>query len=88
MIEDFEADVTPKLVTHMAGELKGCQFLLETGASHYLDELLDSRNLDMVVAAQLNMGYDWIEVHPLLRDKFVVATPKALLTRRGMFFGS
>ena len=24
MIEDLEADVTPKLLTHMAGELKGC----------------------------------------------------------------
>ena len=79
MIEDFEADVTPKLLTHMAGELKGCQFLLETGASHYLHELLDSRVLDVVVAAELDTGHDWTEVHPLLRERFVVAAPKGTL---------
>jgi len=76
MIEDFEADVTPRLLTHMAGELKGCQFLLETGASHYLYDLLDARLLDVIVAAELGVGDDWVEVHPLLREGFVVAAPR------------
>ncbi|MEM8775671.1 MAG: LysR family transcriptional regulator [Pseudomonadota bacterium] len=76
MIEDLEADVTPQLLTHMAGELKASQFLLETGASHYLYDLLESRNLDVIVAAELNVGDDWAERHPLLREGFVVAAPK------------
>ncbi|GAB4282069.1 MAG: LysR family transcriptional regulator [Roseovarius sp.] len=76
MIEDFEADVTPQLLTHMAGELKGCKFLLETGASHYLYELLDARTLDVIVAAELGTGDDWVEVHPLLREGFVVVAPR------------
>lgn len=76
MIEDFEVDVTPALLTYMAGELKGCQFLLETGASHYLHDLLDSRALDVIVAAELGAQEDWVEVHPLLREGFVVAAPK------------
>ena len=79
MIEDFEVDVTPQLLTHMAGELKGCQFLLETGASHYLYELLDSRALDVIVAAELGAGDDWVEVHPLLREGFIVAAPKGVV---------
>lgn len=76
MIEDLEVDVTPHLLKHMAGELKASQFLLETGASHHLYELLDARSLDMIVAAELGGGDSWAEVHPLLREGFVVAAPR------------
>ena len=77
MIEDFEADVTPQLLTLMAAQLRGCQFLLETGASHHLYDLLDARSLDVIVAAELGAGDDWVEVHPLLREGFVAAAPRA-----------
>ena len=50
----------------MAEELKGCQFLLETGASHYLYDLLDARGLDVIVAAELGAEDAWVEVHPLV----------------------
>ncbi|MEL7279586.1 MAG: LysR family transcriptional regulator [Pseudomonadota bacterium] len=83
MIEDFEADVTPQLLTHMAGELKGSQFLLETGASHTLYELLEARNLDVIVAADLGTEDDWVEVHPLLEERFIVAAPKNVLDQSG-----
>ena len=79
MIEDFEVDVTPQLLTHMASELKGCQFLLETGASHYLYDLLDARALDVIVAADRGAEDDWVEVHPLLREGFVVAAPRGVI---------
>ena len=79
MIEDFEADVTPQLLTHMAAELKGCQFLLETGASHTLYDLLDARSLDVIVAADLGAEDDWVEVHPLLKERFIVAAPKGVI---------
>ncbi len=83
MIEDLEADVTPKLLTHMAGELKGCQFLLETGASHHLYDQLDARALDIIVAAELGAEADWVEIHPLLREGFAVATPRGVVDPRG-----
>lgn len=83
MIEDFEADVTPQLLTHMAGELRGCRFLLETGASHYLHDQLDARALDVVVAAELGAESDWVEVHPLLREGFVAAAPRGKVDRGG-----
>ena len=79
MIEDLEADVTPQLLTHMAGELKGCQFLLETGASHYLYDQLDARALDIIVSAQLGDGADWTEVHPVLRERFIAVAPRGAL---------
>lgn len=79
MVEDFEADVTPKLLMHMARELKGCQFLLETGASHFLYDQLDARSLDVIVAAELGAEQDWVEVHPLLQEGFLVAAPKRVI---------
>lgn len=77
MIEDFDADVTPRLLAGMAEELKTCQFLLETGASHRLFDQLDARALDVVVAAEMGAPADWMEVHPLLAEPFVAAVPRA-----------
>lgn len=81
MIEDFETDVTPHLLTKLAGEMKGCQFLLETGASHHLYDQLDARALDVIVAADMGGETDWMEVHPLLSEGFVVAAPKGAVDR-------
>ena len=79
MIEDFEADVTPRLLARLADDLKTCQFLLETGASHYLHDLLDARALDVIVAADMGAEADWMEHHPLLTEGFVVAAPRGAL---------
>lgn len=77
MIEDFEADVTPRLLSALAAELKGCRFLLETGPSHRLLDLLEARALDLVVAADSGGPEgDWREVHPILREPFLAVCPK------------
>jgi DNA-binding transcriptional LysR family regulator len=76
MIEDFDAEVTPRLLVEMAEALKGCHFLLETGPSHRLMDALDTRALDVVVTADMGAAADWMEVHPLLEEPFVAAVPK------------
>ncbi len=76
MIDDFDADVTPDLLAEMGGELKNCHFLLETGASLRLLDLLESRALDVAVAADMGPISDAMETYPLLEEPFVVATPK------------
>lgn len=76
MIEDFEADVTPRLLSALAEDLKGCRFLLETGPSHRLLDLLETRALDIVVAADTaDEAGDWREVHPILREPFLAVCP-------------
>ncbi|SFR35390.1 DNA-binding transcriptional regulator, LysR family [Yoonia tamlensis] len=80
MIEDFDADVTPGLLTAMSSDLKNCRFLLETGASHRLFDLLDSRALDVIVAGDMGQTDAGMEVHPLLEEPFVVAVPKGAIT--------
>lgn len=76
MIEDFDADVTPRLLSAMAEDLRQCRFLLETGASHRLYEGLDTRALDVIVAADMGVAAEGMEVHPLLEEPFVVALPR------------
>jgi DNA-binding transcriptional LysR family regulator len=79
MIEDFDADVTPRLLSSLAQDLRGCRFLLETGASHRLLDQLETRSLDIVVAADLGSETSddgWREVHPLLTEPFLAVTPK------------
>lgn len=79
MIEDFDGDVTPRLLTALSSTLRGCRFLLETGASHRLLDGLEARALDIVVASDTGTEHaadgDWIEVHPLLVEPFVVVAP-------------
>lgn len=81
MIEDLDADVTPRLLQKMGEELKHCQFLLETGASHRLYDLLEERALDVIVAADLGTGSEGMEVHQLMEEPFVAAVPKGSVTR-------
>ncbi|MGB8622495.1 MAG: substrate-binding domain-containing protein, partial [Paracoccaceae bacterium] len=83
MIEDFDADVTPRLLSNMADELRTCQFLLETGASHRLFDQFEARALDMVVAADIGTPAEGLEVHPLMREPFVAAAPKGSVEARG-----
>lgn len=83
MIEDFEADITPRLLTQMADDLSSCQFLLETGASHRLYELLEARALDMIVCAEMGAEADWMELHPILTEGFVVATARGAVDPTG-----
>lgn len=75
MIEDFDADVTPRLLSDMAEELKLCQFSLETGPSHRMFDALDHGDLDVIVAADIGARADWMETHPLLHEPFVAALP-------------
>ncbi len=78
VIEDFESDVTPRLLSALAHDLKGCRFLLETGASHWLMDQLEARALDVVIAADSPIDAapeDWREVHPILAEPFVAVTP-------------
>ena len=79
MIEDFDADVTPRLLEEMGSDLQSCQFLLETGASHQLCDFLESRSLDMIVASEIGAAADWMEVHPLMEEPLVAAVPKGQL---------
>lgn len=78
MIEDFDADVTPRFLGEMAESFTRTRFLLETGPSHRLNDQLDARALDVIVAADIGAPADWMEVHPLIEEPFVAAAPRGV----------
>ena len=84
MIEDFEADVTPRLLSALSADLKECRFQLETGPSHRLLDLLETRALDIVVAADTGdlppSDSAWREIHPILREPFLAVCPRGKTT--------
>ena len=79
VVEDFDADVTPTLLTHLSDTMPRAQFLLETGASHRLIDQLEARALDVVITAETGVLGPNFEVHPLLVDPFVVVAPKRMV---------
>ncbi|MCY4167589.1 MAG: LysR family transcriptional regulator [Rhodobacter sp.] len=79
MIEDFESGVTPRFLRDVAEEFGNCQLLLETGPSHRLVDKLDSRALDVIVAADMGAEAGWMEVHPILEEPFLAAVPEGAI---------
>ena len=79
VIEDFDANITPKLLMELSKEFTGCQIQLETAYSLKLKKLLEKRQLDMIIAADLGQSQDWMEVYPIVNEPFVVAAPKGLI---------
>lgn len=79
MIEDFDADVSPALLTRLAEQMPAAQFLLETGPSHRLIDQLESRALDIVIAADPGELPSGLESHPLMEDPFILVTPRRMI---------
>ena len=61
MIEDFDAEVTPALLSALAHDLRGCRFLLETGASHRLLDQLEARALDVPMWVGSSVAQLWFQ---------------------------
>lgn len=76
VIEDFDSGVTPLLLSQLAEEMQSTRFLMETGASHRLFDQLDTRALDVIVATEMGVAANWMEVFPLMEEPFVAVAPK------------
>ncbi|WP_435258177.1 LysR family transcriptional regulator [Thioclava sp. FR2] len=80
VIEDFEAEVTPRLLVDLSISMPETRFLLETGPSHRLLDQLDHKALDLVIAAKTAFGEGEItgrSSFPLLQDPFVSVRPRS-----------
>jgi DNA-binding transcriptional LysR family regulator len=82
VIEDFDAQVTPRLLSELAADLPGCRFILETGPSHRLLDMLETRALDIAVTAEYGPASrldprpeEWREVHALMQEPFLAVLP-------------
>ncbi len=76
IIDDFEPDVTPALMLQLSEDMPLANLVLTTGASHSNLAALESRSVDICIAAEPDQTPDWMEIFPLLNEPFVVLAPK------------
>ncbi len=87
VIEDFEGNIVPDLVIKLAQNLPRLKLTLRTHPSHEAITLVENRSLNLAIAAR-NQGKDQRYVaHDLLRDPFVMVTPKSLAAENDAYLG-
>ncbi|MFL4468523.1 LysR family transcriptional regulator [Tateyamaria armeniaca] len=76
VIDDFENDLTPRLVTILADSLTRCKFTLATAPSHEILQAITDKRLHMAISASDGTMRDAVLEYPLARDPFILVTPK------------
>ncbi len=81
IIDDFDNDLTPRLVTTLAKSLTGCQFRLITAPSHEITNAMRDGALHMGVAASTGEVIDGLSEYPLARDPFILVAPAGMIAK-------
>jgi DNA-binding transcriptional LysR family regulator len=83
IIDDFDNDLTPRLVTILADSLTKCRFKLITAPSHEISEAMKERRLHIGVSASSGEVLDGVTEYPLVRDPFILVAPKDRVPKKG-----
>ncbi|MEQ9695075.1 LysR family transcriptional regulator [Shimia sp. SDUM112013] len=83
IIDDFDNDLTPRLVTVLAESLTRCRFKLITAPSHEITAAMKDRRLHIGVSASTGEVLDGVTEYPLVRDPFVLVAPRGKLPASG-----
>lgn len=76
IIDDFDNDLTPRLVTTLAESMARCTFRLITAPSHEIAAAISKGDLNLAIAASPDESPGGLTEYPLIRDPFVLAVPK------------
>jgi len=79
LIDDFDNDLTPRLVTILADSLTGCRFKMITAPSLEIGEALQKRMLHIAIAASSGEVLNGIVEYPLVRDPFMLVVPRGMV---------
>ena len=83
VIDDFDNDLTPKLVTILAESMTRCRFKLVTAPSHEIAEAMGERKLHIAIAASAGGVTDGVVEYPLVRDPFILVCARGALAEAG-----
>ncbi|MFW2544649.1 LysR family transcriptional regulator [Primorskyibacter sp. 2E107] len=83
VIDDFDNDLTPRLVTLLAESMTRCRFRLLTAPSHQIVEEMKARRLHLAIAAAPSGAVDGVVEYPLVRDPFIFVCPKGMRDEKG-----
>lgn len=79
LIDDFDNDVTPRLVTILAKSLTKCRFKLVTAASHEVMAAVEEKRLHMGISASAGRMIPGTIEFPLAQDPFILVAPRGTL---------
>ncbi|MGH1415446.1 MAG: LysR family transcriptional regulator [Pelagimonas sp.] len=83
VIDDFDNDLTPRLVTMLAESLSRCRFKLTTAPSHEISHEMEARRLHIAIAASSGAAAKGIIEYPLVRDPFILVCQRGAVARAG-----
>ena len=72
LIEEMDATVTAPLLRRLSTTYPNIAFSLSSGASHENHDALASRAVDLMLAVDTVGDADWVEMHPILQDPFIL----------------
>ena len=88
LIDDFDNDLTPRLVTILADSLTRCRFKLITAPSHEIYEAMQARRLHIAVSASTGEMLEGVIEYPLVRDPFILVTPRGSVAETSDIMGN
>jgi len=71
VIDDFDNDLTPRLVTILAESMTRCRFKLITAPSHEISNEMKAKRLHLAISASSGEVMDGIVEYPMVRDPFI-----------------
>ena len=79
IIDDFDNDLTPRLVGILADSLTKCRFKLVTAPSHEINTAMKDRRLHIAISASTGEVMDDVTEYPLVRDPFILVAPRGMI---------
>lgn len=79
LIDDFDNELTPRLVTILADSLTRCTFKLITAPSHEILDAVREKKLHIAISASDGSMHDGVLEYPLARDPFILVAPKGVV---------
>jgi DNA-binding transcriptional LysR family regulator len=88
LIDDFDNDLTPRLVTILADSLTRCRFKLITAPSLEISAAIAARQLHIAIAASTGEPHSGVIEYQLVRDPFILVAPKGAVTNPNDIMGA
>ncbi len=76
LIDDFDNDITPRLVTILAKSLTRCRFKFITAASHDITKAMEEKRLHIAISASSGAVLPGVLEYKLVRDPFILVAPR------------
>lgn len=78
IIDDFDNDLTPRLVTSLAERLSDSQFTFLTAPSTFLIDAVQSGELHIAITATSDEPLEKVVKYPIVNDPFIMVTPNSM----------